>query len=780
MYLERFTINNFRKFGNKDNTVCFVNASPMKANDSAMQAPSVIAPSSTLIIGKNNAGKTTVITALNFVCSKRKPKPSDFNVDYLKDLLSSYKLAIAAGSELDDLQTPELTFVMRVKISLTGKESDLVNNLYQFISISDESDSVEITVKYRLNEQKVFRDRVISILEDDYSKIEGLKTESGNAENLLVGEIAKEMAQQEPDKTTCANDELKMLNEKLIFNRQRERVSDLLSEELTEFSIIYLNSSNVEVKDPNLSRLFNVKEIKANRHLKSGVLSDIYKNIVSFQYSNDDHSKDLIRKSIIDINKQITASVSSKSESISSILRQLEQANHVGVSLSGDVTEEMVLKNLIKYSFSDGEDFIPEDQFGLGYINLLNIIGEIIHYIDQYEDGSHQNQINLLFIEEPEAFMHPQMQEFFITRIDSAVQKVLQIANANTGKSLKSLYCQLVITTHSSHIVNSKIHSSNSFNNINYLHSVKRNASVVKLDDELVAGSGGLANSDALKFIKKHIKYKVSELFFSDAVIFVEGITEETLFHHYLDQNSRLRNFYISVFNINGAHGKLYFPLAKALQVPCLVVTDIDIKREKCEKGEKNDSHQEAIACNICGKKAGAKALKSYLQITNLDNRITTNSTLIEFNKKLRKKDDTNAQLLAGIDYFEDENLHIVFQKEEIKGQYSTSFEEAFILTNYENDILNSVLANCKPEIYKSIVGYSDKTDRSKIINNSFKLQKKLEDKKSDFANSLLYECIINSDSLQPKLPPYIEDGFKWLEGKLLQKIEGANTNANT
>ena len=58
---------------------------------------------------------------------------------------------------------------------------------------------------------------------------------------------------------------------------------------------------------------------------------------------------------------------------------------------------------MTSYSQKPKDDYIPEDQFGLGYINLLNIIGEIIHFVDSYEDKSHFSRINLLFIEEPEA-----------------------------------------------------------------------------------------------------------------------------------------------------------------------------------------------------------------------------------------------------------------------------------------------------------------------------------------------------------------------------------------
>ena len=46
----------------------------------------------------------------------------------------------------------------------------------------------------------------------------------------------------------------------------------------------------------------------------------------------------------------------------------------------------------------------------------------------------------------------------------------------------------------------------------------------------------------------------------------------------------------------------------------------------------------------------------------------------------------------------------MVFQKDPIEGQYATSLEEALILSNYDNDILNDVIKRCKPYVYESIV----------------------------------------------------------------------------
>ncbi len=460
-------------------------------------------------------------------------------------------------------------------------------------------------------------------------------------------------------------------------------------------------------------------------------------------------------------------------------MEQIENRNKVNLELSGNVTYDAILKGLIKYSFMDNEDYIPEDQFGLGYINLINIIGEIIHFVDSYEEKSQFSCINLLFIEEPEVFMHPQMQELFIKRIDNAVKKALELAN-KTSEYTKILQCQIVITTHSSHIVNSKIHSSHTFNNFNYLTIKNKCTKAINLTDDILVSKNEEDAKEKLNFLKKHIKYKVSELFFSDAIIFVEGITEETLLAYYLENHPTLCNYYISIFNINGAHGKLYLPLAKKLSIPCLIITDLDIKREKCEK---NEIHTKNESCNICGQQAKKEHTEfisgsdpTFAQIRKLEGRRTTNSTLKEFNLQLRNIKEDDADKLDDIEFFEDDDFFIIFQKDPIEGQYATSLEEALILTNYQNDIINNTIKECKPKIYNDILINSN-SSRKGLIDNSYKLQKKLSDSKSEFSNTLLFSLISTeiNDGI-PNLPNYINDGLNWLVTKL-QSNESSSLN---
>ncbi|HCG7378579.1 TPA: AAA family ATPase [Vibrio parahaemolyticus] len=613
MHLESLTIKNYRKFRTSHNTVCFVEPEVIELDTEETRLASVISPSTTLIIGKNNAGKTTIANALKLLCNNEQPSASDFNLTYLNELFNQYRLAFEGDetTNFPNLDTPSIEFCLSIKVNFN--DEDLMTHLAPFIAISEDGNEGPVCVKIKVR---------IELAEEPEFKEE-------------VSRIFKEADTEEKKKQRFEK-----------FYSLLSKTTSSVSKEGNLYQTSFIDRLGDATEKFSLKKLINIKEIKANRHLKEGVLSDVFNKIVAFQLTNDNSSRQALEQNIDAINDLITGNVSPKSSDISKVLGQVESSDKVDLNLSGNVTYDDIIRRLIKYNFMDGEDYIPEDQFGLGYINLLNIIGEIIHFVDSYEDKSHFSRINLLFIEEPEAFMHPQMQEFFIKRIDDAVKKALEIANTSSEIS-KTLQCQIAITTHSSHIVNSKIHSSNTFNNLNYLTSIDKCTKSINLTDEAIVSSSEDDNGKVLNFIKKHIKYKVSELFFSDAIIFVEGITEETLLNYFLEIHPKLSKHYISVFNINGAHGKLYLPLAKKLCIPSLIVTDLDIKRAKCEKGER---HKDTENCSVCGQIAKSDdtecvrgTLPSFVQITSLADRTTTNATLKELNKQLRDKSDSEA-----------------------------------------------------------------------------------------------------------------------------------------
>jgi putative ATP-dependent endonuclease of OLD family len=115
VHLESLTIKNYRKFRSIDNTVCFVKPEVIDMSTEEKQPESVIAPSTTLIIGKNNAGKTTVVNALNMLCHNEQASASDFNLSYLNELFNQYKQAFKAGraTNFERLETPNLEFTLK-------------------------------------------------------------------------------------------------------------------------------------------------------------------------------------------------------------------------------------------------------------------------------------------------------------------------------------------------------------------------------------------------------------------------------------------------------------------------------------------------------------------------------------------------------------------------------------------------------------------------------------------------------------------------------------------
>ena len=203
-----------------------------------------------------------------------------------------------------------------------------------------------------------------------------------------------------------------------------------------------------------------------------------------------------------------------------------------------------------------------------------------------------------------------------------------------------------------------------------------------------------------------------------------------------------LRKHYISVFNINGAHGFLYRRLIEALGIPVLIITDLDIQRN--EEGDEADEQE-------------GKKIKTYEQIKCLCGKKTTNATIID----IYGKDDISTIPV----YIENKNLYLSYQGE-INGYYATSFEEAFILTNYDNEIANELLKELKPNIYKSIVGKELEYEKNK--ENSYKWQAKLGKCKGEFASKLLYK-VVNEELEEklPRLPDYISNGLSWMEKKL-------------
>lgn len=712
MYLKSISMSNFRKFCEQDNTIEFVYASDYIKEKEKNQKID-ISPKTTLIVGKNNSGKTTVISCLDKLINNKKFSSSDFNYNYLKELLALYTPEYLESK--NPIQMPTLSF--KITVAMDNNTEDLLTNIIPFMSIDDADKSkIDINIRWIISDAQIFIDNLKSFVKKDFK------------------------------------------------GQRFDRFLNLIDD--SDFELVYYNFNDEKRTGFSLSNLIELTSISANKVISDTCLSNAFSKIVDYRYKNviGTELAEEVDGEIVTINETLTKGIEKHhTKSINDSIKQMLSGDKCTVLLKSDLSFKKLIQNVLKYEYLEKENSIPENQFGLGYTSLMMIVAEIITYIEKFPTSSFNSQINLIAIEEPETYMHPQMQELFIKNVNDMISSLLE----NSNKHVNS---QIIITTHSSHILNSKIHMGKKMDNIAYIADINNHATAICLTDDIIlkeleknakrkfidskVEGTEITEEDGkklkevelsnLKFLKKHIKFKVSEMFFADAVIFVEGITEYTVLQYYISQNEILNQYYISIFLVDGAHAKVYDSLINKLKIPSLIVTDIDIKRQKWERNEadKNNKEKEPI----------------YLQIdkTNITGRVTTNKTLVYY----YEKELLDEILTKG--YVDIGNLRVISQVKPIQDYYATSFEEALILTNHDNEIIKNVLQQVKPNIYTEVL------ENGGIIANSFELQKKLSDNKSDFANTLLYELLVCDDpSLIPVLPNYIAEGLEYLQSQL-------------
>ena len=137
------------------------------------------------------------------------------------------------------------------------------------------------------------------------------------------------------------------------------------------------------------------------------------------------------------------------------------------VNIHSKMDVSKLLKGNTVFSYQYDEEDLPENYNGLGYMNLLGIIFEVKACFQKFRQDSNRSKINILYIEEPEAHTHPQLQYVFIKNIGKLIENEKDNLNVQT-----------IITTHSSHIV-----SQCKFEDTNFFIKEKYNAQIKSYAD---------------------------------------------------------------------------------------------------------------------------------------------------------------------------------------------------------------------------------------------------------------------------------------------------------
>jgi len=513
-------------------------------------------------------------------------------------------------------------------------------------------------------------------------------------------------------------------------------------------------------KEFSLSSLLKVETVEANTVKNDKTLSQAYNKIVSTYIKNNDIRA--VDRLVGDINYQVKEMVDTNIKDIlQSAVSSIESTKNLKMNLHPDVTLEKIFANSIIYEYQEGNNHIPESQFGMGYTNLMVIIAKIVDYIELYSEMDINGSVNILCIEEPESFMHPQMQELFIKNISKAIATLL-------GKKQQLDTFQIIITTHSTYILNSKIQSGNTLNNISYLSQAGENNVIKNISDDAIV-SGRDIDKKTYEYVKKYLRLEVSDIFFSDAVVLVEGVSEETYLRYVIDKHSVLKNHHIKVYRIDGAYAHQFISLLDLLGLKTIIFTDLDLKRAENEKkiDIKENAESDIIPSNI-------SSLVERHRYIDQGSSLSTNGTLQYFIKKELKDEEAKYDTINPkiIEMISDRDELVVnynkismYSQGKISGYYATSFEEAIILTNAVDDDekkYKKSLIKLLQHVHPKMRYFEDLNESSNISEKSYMYQVKLSDGKSKFSTGLVYLSVIDEE-FTLKIPKYIESGLESL-----------------
>jgi putative ATP-dependent endonuclease of OLD family len=350
---------------------------------------------------------------------------------------------------------------------------------------------------------------------------------------------------------------------------------------------------------------------------------------------------------------------------------------------------------------------LPESYNGLGVRNLIFILLQLFGFYKSYRAEPVAPGVHLVFIEEPEAHLHPQMQEVFIRQLNKIAKEL-----ADGAGEAEPWPVQFVVSTHSSHIANEA-----GFESIRYFlgtNSPGAPAGVrqTKIKD-LREGLSGKPPDDK-KFLHQYMTLTRCDLFFADKAVLVEGLSERLLLPVVVGKIEaaepdlpKLSAQYVTLMEVGGAYANIFADLLAFLELRSLIVTDLDAVLKP--GGEGCTVHQGTTSSNKC--------LNDWF---DADKPVTL-AKLVDADEAKKTKG----------------RIRIAFQCAEVdEGPCGRTFEDAFILANAAKFGLGGATS---PE--KEIAA---RAEAAKYKKSAFALQYAIADK----------------DWVAPK---YLSDAVRWL-----------------
>ncbi len=633
----------------------------------------------TLIVGRNNTAKTS---CFSFICDVLDGKAVSFdNYPLCKrnDFYTKIALFMERKLSYDDLckQIEVISIEFVVDYSLDNSDDNLGALSPFIIDVDVDTTTALIRAEYHLKtDEKTLR----AILENNQYK-DGILTPSEQIHNALAENFGKIFGltvyainpKKTDDKQIKSQKELQDLFP--YHSIPAERVlgeDDKHNSSLGSLISSFFDSSEAELEPEfaeEIKRLRSLVET-ANQDVQkqsNEILSDLVNNAIGFGYPNIEELR-------------------------------------LGVTTQLSIDDQIKNQTKLSYISSTANEALPSSHNGLGYKNLIKMQFLLAAFAKDIEKRG-VACVPLLFIEEPESHMHPQMQTAFTKYLETFLDK------------LSTVKIQTFLTSHSAHVANTM-----EFAKIRYAQKSCQGVIYKNLN------AFALSNLISASFIQKYLTLTRCDLFFADKAIFVEGASERLLIPDMIDKCEKLGVFapypyplsaqYYALIEIGGAFAHKFIPFIEFLGVPCLILTDVDSVANRQSKSGKIQKVSIAVSRG----------------------ETTSNETIkwwVRKNKGLPDNDTSIIDLDEIISMDQDKRTrgkcHIEFQTKE-SGLCGHSLEEAIRNVNRE-------YYNLGNDICEDDLEFKGKS-------------------KTDFALDLIYK---HSDYC---VPDYIKSGLTWLNNQ--------------
>lgn len=698
-----------------------------------------------LVLGKNNSGKTSILTVLDKFINQSESKrilAEDFNILYKEDIK---KLIEDPVELLEDVFNSDIWGItLRLIISYSDQD-DFENISRLMMDLNPDNNYLILGFDYYLHFNKY------QLLRSDFKKFAVEEEVKFNEYNNK--EVGKPVELRKTYKKKNFDDFFKLYGSDYFEHRKKSIEYDYIND-------VILEEKFIDVDNSTIKNIINFKFISAKRNVTNKeadkTLSSQTSQIYDRSEKNDDDIKSIneFKETLIETDETLTNVYSSL---FNTIVRKVElfggikKGESVIKIISSLERRELLKGNTTVIYEHDQFNSLPEFYNGLGYMNLISMIFEIEILLQEFKKGKDEKpaDINLLFIEEPEAHTHPQMQYVFIANIKSLLHEGI-VKKGCVNKKL-----QYIISTHSSHIVS----NCKEFNSIKYLKKESPNSIRSKNLKDLENEYSKAGEEQNFRFLKQYLTLNRSELFFADKAIFIEGDTERILLPSMMRKidleiplkvdELELLSQNVSIIEV-GNYANIFERFINFIGVKSLIITDLDsVKRDfvRNDKGEikKTKTGKERLADFSCRVKEGEK---------------TTNPTLkfffpdLDFSKLLLKPSEEKRFSKKTI-WTNDKNgfLKIAFQIKDVNDYCPRSFEDAFF--NIQENI--DFIKNNR----RKFNGLKNKKFFYDTTKDAYDLAEKCIDSKGSFA----IDVLLNSDDSYSnwKVPAYIKEGLLWL-----------------